>query len=123
MGKTYSVDLRERVLAACDADSVPEAVAPVFRISARCIYNWLELRKETGSLEPRHTRTGPKPKLAEYGQQLRELIARRSDITLEELRSELPIKVCIGTLWATLRSLGLSLKKSHPSRRAVASRR
>ena len=120
MGKAYSCDLRERVIAACDAGSRPEEIAPLYRVSARCVYNWFRLRKETGSLRPRYSRPGPKPKLAEQSERLRELVAKRPDATLEELRRDLPVKVCIGTLWAALRSLGLSLKKSHSGRRTVA---
>lgn len=119
MAKAYSCDLRERVIAACDAGGRPEDIAPLFRVSVRCVYNWLKLRRETGIFEPRYSRPGPKPKLAEHSQRLRELVAERPDATLEELRSELPVKVCIGTLWAALRSLGLSLKKSDPRRRAA----
>jgi transposase len=111
MAKAYSCDLRERVMAACDGGDRPEEIAPLFRVSARCIYNWLKLRRQTGSVAPRHSRRGPKPKLAEHSQRLRELVAERPDATLEELRNELPVKVCIGTLWKALRCLGLSFKK------------
>ncbi len=108
MAKAYSLDLRERVIAGCDAGERAEEVAPRFRVSVRSVYYWLKLREETGDLTPRYSRPGPKPKLAEYTQQLRELVAERPDATLEELRSDLPVRVCIGTLWAALRSLGLS---------------
>lgn len=123
MAKAYSRDLRERVMAAYDAGERPEEIAPLFRVSARCIYKWIKLRKETGSLAPRNARRGPKPKLAEHHQRLRELVAERPDATLEELRSALPVKVCIATIWATLRSLGFSLKKSHPRHRAATAGR
>lgn len=119
MAKAYSCDLRERVVAACDAGDRPEQIAPVFRVSARCIYNWLKLRSQTGSLAPRCSRRGPKPKLAQHSQRLRELVAERPDATLEELRNDLPVKVCVSTVWAALRSLGLSLKKSNSRRRAA----
>lgn len=111
MAKPYSLDLRERVIARCDAGGRPEEVAPLFRVSVRSVYYWLRLRKETGGLSPRLRCAGPKPKLAEHGQRLRDLVAERPDATLAELCSKLPVKVCIGTLWAALRKLGLSLKK------------
>ena len=116
MGKAYSLDLRERVLAACAAGRKPEEVAPFFQVSARVIYKWLKLRQETGSLAPRYSRPGPKPKLAEHRQWLRAAVAQSPDATLEELRAAAPVKVCIGALWNELRALGLSLKKSHPRR-------
>lgn len=120
MAKAYSCDLRERVIAACDAGESPEQAGPRFKVSARCIYNWLTLRIETGDLAPRDSRRGPKPKLGDHGEQLRKLVAECPDATLEELRPRLPVKVCIGTLWATLRSLNLSLKKSHSRGGTVA---
>ncbi len=113
MARAYSRDLRERVMAALDEGQRPEKVALIYRVSARCIYQWMVLRKETGGLSPRSGRRGPKPKLAMHLSRLSELVKERPDATLEELRRALPVKVCIGTLWATLRNLGFSLKKSH----------
>lgn len=119
MAKAYSYDLRERVIAACDAGESPEQAGPIFHVSARCIYNWLKLRNETGDLTPRYSPPGPKPKLTKHSEQLRKLVTEHPDATLEELRSRMPVQVCIGTLWATLRSLNLSLKKSHSRGRTV----
>jgi transposase len=49
----FSVDLRERAVAAVDDGiSVMEA-AETFRVSIKSIYNWLNLRKQTGSLVPK----------------------------------------------------------------------
>lgn len=123
MARAYSCDLRERVMAAIDAGGRAEEIGPMYRVSARCIYHWIRLRKETGGLSPRSGRRGPKPKLAEHLPRLLELVAEHPDGTLEELRSALPVKVCVGTLWATLRALGFTLKKSHPRRRTAATGR
>jgi transposase len=49
----FSVDLRERVIAAIDDNMHIDEAAAVFRVSRRVIYEWLELRKKTGSIEPR----------------------------------------------------------------------
>ncbi len=50
---SFSVDLRNRVIAAIDnAMHIDEAVK-IFRVSRRVIYEWLELRRKTGSIEPK----------------------------------------------------------------------
>jgi len=49
----FSVDLRERVIAAVDNNIPVTKVVDIFKVSRRVIYEWLELRKKTGSLEPK----------------------------------------------------------------------
>jgi len=120
MAKPYSWDLRERVIARCDAGDRPEEVAPLFRVAVRSVYNWLKLRQETGSLAPRPSRPGRKWKLGEHQERVRELVAEHPDATLEELCDRLPVKVGTTTLWEALVRLGISLKKSRLRRRTVA---
>ena len=119
MGKAYSVDLRQRVLATCGEGVEPEAVAKRYRISLRSVHRLLERRRETGSIEPLHGKPGPKPVLAEHLEKLQAVVGSKPDATLEELREALGIQVGISTLWRGLRDLGLTLKKSHPRRGAA----
>jgi len=49
----YSLDLRERVIAAVDANMHIDEAVKTFKVSRRVIYEWLELRKETGDLKPK----------------------------------------------------------------------
>ncbi len=119
MAKPYSIDLRERVIAACEAGAKPEDAGPRFSVSVRCVYNWLKLRKDTGSLQARPQGSGRKPKLATHTERLRTLVTKHPDATLEELRSKLPVKVSGSSLWEALRRLGFSLKKSHSRRRTT----
>jgi len=52
--KAYSIDLRERVVAACDAgDSTREQIAARFSVSVSWIRDLLKRRRQTGSIEPR----------------------------------------------------------------------
>lgn len=120
MGKPYSMDLRERVVAAHDEGVKPEELEERYRISERSVYRLLERRRETGSIEPLYGKPGPKPVLGEHLPKLRELVKAQPDATLEELRQKLGISVGISTLWRGLRDLGLTLKKSHPRRRTTA---
>ena len=50
----YSMDLRERVVAACDArDGTREQIAARFSVSVRWIRELLRRRRETGSIAPK----------------------------------------------------------------------
>ncbi len=121
MASSYSIDLRERVIAACDAGGRPEDVGPAFQVSPRVVYKWLQLRRETGGISPRSGKRGPKPKLGAHHERLRRLVREKPDATLEELRGKLPVLVSVSTIWTVLKALGLSLKKEgHPRRRATA---
>jgi transposase len=123
MGKPYSQDLRERVIAAVDTGIGAYVAAPLFRVSVSYIYKALIRRRITGEVTARRSGGGPKPKLALHDDALRERIAAEPDITLAELQAwllaERKAKVSVGCLWNRLNFLKLSLKKSRselPSR-------
>ena len=123
MGKPYSQDLRERVIAAVDTGTGAYVAAPLFRVSVSYMYKALIRRRITGEVTARRSGGGPKPKLALHDDPLRERIAAEPDITLAELQAwllaERKVKVSVGCLWNRLNFLKLSLKKSRselPSR-------
>lgn len=130
MGKPYSQDLRERVIAAMDDGGHAYDIADFFRVSVSYVYKVLGRRRTTGEITARSQRHGPLPKLMPYDEVLRSRVAAVPDATIAELRawlwSEHKIKVGNTSLWKRLRHLGLTLKKSRyapPSRIAQMSRR
>jgi transposase len=116
MGVAYSQDLRERVMAAVDGGLGAYSAAPMFRVSVSYIYKALGRRRATGDVTAHKSGGGPKPKLAAYDEALRAQVAQKADITLVELQAWLAnahaVKVSVGCLWARLRHLELTLKKS-----------
>ena len=110
--RAYSIDLRERVLMDFDAGMGNDAVARKYRVSSRWVYKLRRQRNDTGQIAPRRGKTGPQPKLAGHAEQLVELVAAQPDATLSELRERLGVPVSLTTLWATLKKLGVTLKKS-----------
>lgn len=48
----YSMDLRERVIAAVDSGMLRQKISSQFKISLKTIYLWLKRRKETGEFSP-----------------------------------------------------------------------
>jgi len=87
MGKPYSQDLRERVIAAVDTGTGAYVAAPLFQVSVCYIYKALIRRRKTGEVTARPSGGGPKPKLAPHDDALRERIAAEPDITLAELQA------------------------------------
>lgn len=116
MGVAYSQDLRERVMAAVDGGLGVYSAAPMFRVSVSYIYKALGRRRASGDVTAHKSGGGPKPKLAAYDEALGAQVARKADITLVELQAWLAndhaVKVSVGCLWARVRHLGLTLKKS-----------
>ena len=116
MGRAYSQDLRDRVMAAVDSGTGAYAAASIFRVSVSYIYKLLGRRKRTGETRARPWAGGPRPKLAAHDDALCAQVTSEPDATLAELQAWLiekrGIKVSIGCLWKRLRHLGLTLKKS-----------
>jgi transposase len=112
--KAYSLDLRQKVLAAVDAGKLSRrAIAEAFSVSASWVRRLVQRRRQTGSIEPRPQRHGPAPKLDEPRlQRLRELVHQQSDATLAELRDRLAEPVSAVTVCRALQKLRLPLKKS-----------
>jgi transposase len=119
--KPYSMDLRQRVLEDCDSGLSTQQVAHKYRVSTAWIRRLKQRRKQTGSIQPRKGRTGPKPSWDAYADRLRHAIRQTPDATLAELRDRLGLTVALSTLWRAVTALGLSVKKKSsapPSRTA-----
>ena len=86
-GQSYSRDLRSRVLAAIDGGSPARATAQLFHVSVSYIYKALARREATGETEARPQRNRQELKLAAHHAAIAAEVARRPDVTLEELRT------------------------------------
>jgi len=111
--KTYSQDLRERVVRACDQGwGSREQLAELFGVSTAWIRRLLQRRRETGSFAALPHAGGPAPKMdAARRERLAVLVTEQPDATLEELRDRLGAAVHRSTICRALARLGLPLKK------------
>jgi transposase len=107
----YSLDLRERVLADCDAGMATGAVAARYRVSASWVRRLKQRRRETGSIAPTAQRHGPPPKWAGDAERIAEAVREAPDATLAEYRAKLGGALSVPTLGRALRALGLTVKK------------
>lgn len=121
MGKPYSQDLRERVLATVGSGTRVCAAARLLLVSVSYVSKVVGRQRATGETTARTGRAGRK--LAPHDDAIRARVADCPDATLEELQAWLAeqrqVRVSIGCLWNRLRFLKLTLKKSRsapPSR-------
>jgi transposase len=129
MGKPYSMDLRERVVAAVAAGLSRNRAAKQFGIGISTAINWVKRVDETGSVAPGKM-GGHKPK-ALSGEHRLWLLQRvkEGDFTLRGLVVELAergLKVDYRSVWEFMQAEKLSYKKkrcgwrTRPSRRGAA---
>jgi len=111
--KSYSEDLRLRVLADCDAGMKTKPVAQKYSVSESWVRRLKQRRRETGEVAPREQRHGPLPswETQAYAEALRAAVAEQPDATLEELKGRLGLAVAVSTLWRACAALGFSFKK------------
>lgn len=112
--EAYSVDLRERVLADCDAGMRTKEVAAKFVVSPAWVRRLKQKRRETGSIAS-HPRSGGRPAIivGKRRERLKQLLAEHPDATVDELHRRLRLKCCRSTVHNTVIAMGLSYKKSH----------
>ena len=107
----YSMDLRTRVLADCDAGMGTSAVAQKYSVSTAWVRRLKQRRRETGEIQPRQGRPGPRPKLLPHEDRLRDLAHAEPDLSAAEYRDRLGFACSVLTVWRTLRRMGLTFKK------------
>ena len=112
--RAYSTDLRERVVAACDAgDATREQVAARFSVSVPWIRKLLRQRRQTGSIAPKPRGGGRAPAFdAEAAVRLRAAARADSDATLEELARAAGVACGASAVHRALTRLGITRKKS-----------
>jgi transposase len=83
--RAYSMDLRERVVAAVDRGMTHEQAAAIFGVSVNTVGRYLARRRATGSLAPAAQRRGPRPeKKARLQAWLPARLKQAADATLAE---------------------------------------
>lgn len=116
------MDLRQRVIGACDRGEPTKVVAVTFGVSRAWVRRLKQHRRERGDIIPR-TGGGSRGRKIDRDR-LAELVAQQPDATLAELRDRLNISVTPWAICKALRELKLSYKKSRstpPSRTARTS--
>lgn len=120
----YSVDLRERVVAAYQEGlETIEEIAERFAVGQTFVKKMLRQKRETGSLEIKARRSGPEKLLTEKDcKWLRRQIEKEPDLTIDQLHErivqERKVQVSRATVGRAVQSLNLPLKKRVGSHRS-----
>lgn len=125
MTKPYSLDLRERVVAAVEKEGLSRNQAAArFRVAVSTAVHWVRRYRSTGSVEPSQI-GGYKPK-ALRGDHADWLIARCREKAftisqlVQELRDIRGLKVDRRSVWEFVHAEGLSFKKKPVRQRAAS---
>ena len=117
MPATYSLDLRQRVVAAVDGgEGTQEQIAARFSVSLGWVEKLLRQRRRTGHIAPVGHRGGAPRRLDEPAvAAVRAALAAQPDLALEELRLRLRrqgrVKISVSSLWRLIHTLDLPRKK------------
>ena len=122
MPKAYSMDLRQRVVAACQRGDLTRAqVAQQFAIAEATLYEWLHLAHTQGSPAPRPHGGGKQSGLDR--QVLRELVEQQNDARLEEYaqayQERTGRRYSISLFCRVLKEMKLSRKGRRSARRSI----
>ena len=118
MPNPLSLDLRQRIIAAYDAqEGSQRELAKRFKVSLSFIRDLRRHQRETGQLDPKPRGGGAVSKLSpEHCSIVADLVAAQPDATLEELCARLSaqasVQVSVPTMYRVVQELGLSVKKN-----------
>lgn len=107
------MDLRERILASYDrGEGTRDQLASRYKVSLGMVKKLIQQRRHTGDIAPRHYLSGRKPLILEsHKKEMKDLLARKPDMTLEELRDATGLSCTLPAIHYALDSMGLTYKK------------
>ncbi len=123
MARPYSIDLRERVVAAVASGRSCREVASLFDVSVASVVKWSQRYRATGSAAAKPMGGHRKRLLEPHRAFVIGRLKAVPDLTLKALVAELAergIATCPVSVWRLVRSEGMSFKKKPVRRRAGA---
>jgi transposase len=121
---TLSLDLRERIIKAYDkGDATRNQIAQRFDVSLGMVKKLVLQRRVTGCIKPRHHLAGRKKLIvAEHRIAIRQLLKRKPDLTLAELREKLGLNCSLPAIHYVLADMGLTYKKKRSAQQSKTAR-
>lgn len=126
MTRPYSIDLRERAVAAVENGQSRRQVAKLFQVGESSVIRWCARQRASGTCAAKSMGGHRRPILLAERDWLLARLSVTPDLTVRGLLRELSdrgVKVSYGALWGFLAAEGLTFKKNTVRRRARASRR
>jgi len=126
MTRPYSIDLRERAVAAVERGQSRHQVAKLFKVGVSSVIRWCQRQQATGTCAAKPMGGRRRLVLLPERDWLLARLSVAPDLTVRALRRELierGVKVSYGAVWAFLAAERLTFKKNAARRRAGAARR
>ena len=124
MPKSYSEDLRERVIAAVEGGATRHAAAAHFKVSVSSAIRWVQRWRASGEIAAK-PRGGSASPLEDHQGVLLALAGEQPDLTLDEFCAALQERTIASSrvsIWRFFERHGLSFQKNRARRRAGARR-
>ena len=122
MARSYSQDLRDRVIDAALSGLPARRAAARFGVGISTAITWVRRARESGERAPRRQGQPPRSKPEPHRDFLLGLIQAEADITLLEMQQRLAteqgIRASVGTIWTFLERCSMTVKKERPCGRA-----
>jgi len=116
MGKPYSDDLRERVVAAIEAGHTRVEVAELYNMALSTVGGFIKRKRETGSVRPDKFGGYKTFALEDHTARVKELVSEQPDSTLAELQVRLAkenVNVSQSAIFRFLHHINMTFKKKH----------
>jgi transposase len=121
MARPYSLDLRERAVAAVAGGATCREVAALFNVAVSSVVKWSGRKRSTGSAAAKPMGGRRFHKLGAQSGWIASRLAEKPDITMRELAGELAargITVSHVSVWNLVRRQNQSYKKKRARKRA-----
>jgi transposase len=126
MSRPYSQDLRARLVRYVEGGVSARAAAKVFGVSESAAIKWMQRWRRQGSVAPDPVRGHRRQLLEGQAVWLLQVIETKTDLTLEEIRSQLKkrgVRVSLWTVWSFYDRHDISFKKKRLRQRTGPRRR
>jgi len=124
--QSYSLDLRERIIAAREEGHSVVEIIKIFRVSRSSVERYWRMHRHKGSVAQKQRGGYRKARLQPHDERLRDWIEKENTITLLQiqirLKKSVGVRVSLATLARRVAHIGLSYKKNASRRRARAAR-
>jgi transposase len=126
MARPYSLDLRQRVVAAVASGDSSRKVAVTFKVSVASVVKWSQRYRTTGSAAAKRMGGNRPQSLVQEREWLLGRLAVVPDMTLRALVVELGergVVTSYGSVWRAVHGAGISFKKNSVRHRTGSTRR
>ncbi len=124
MSRSYSTDLRVRVIKSISGGLTRRKAAARFGVGVSTAVKWYQRYRDTGEIAARKQGQPGGSKLDAHEAFILALVRERADISLAEIAARLAekraVSVCPATVWYFFERRGISFKKNRARRRTRA---